>query len=134
MIFGEEGSDPPNHRRGNEALRKKLRGALAALKRKEIALGLALENNVVAMQAVLRYKIESTPVGYYDALTESRAEVIRLLTLLDLVPHDDRCASVNGCWCNVCEEDHGADGRPVCEGFTHWLNKPCNCLKSKVNR
>ena len=45
---------------------------------KQTALNIALVQNVEAMQLVLRNKVEATPVGYYDALTDARAKIAEL--------------------------------------------------------
>lgn len=59
--------------------------------RKEHALELALIQNVEVMQLALRNKVESTAVGYYDALTEARAKVAELeARLLELAAENQR--------------------------------------------
>lgn len=78
----------------------------------------------------VRFECTAPDREAYEA--DLRAEIERLRKAIEGAACANDCASVNGCWCNVCGEDHTTDGRPVCEGFTNWLDKPCNCWKAEV--
>jgi len=88
----------------------------ADLDRKAQALELALIKNVELGQALLGTKLEQTTEGYYDALTEVRAENKALRRALADAPH-----------ANSCQYEYMGVGD---QAEIHVL--PCNCWKSRI--
>lgn len=77
-----------------DAADKRIAGLEEEVELKQTALNMALVQNVEAMQIVLRNKVEATPAGYYDALTEARSKVAELeAQLLELAAEIHRAVA-----------------------------------------